>query len=324
MSILVTLEEGINLTRLNGATQMNVLNAFFANYLSSLILLKLQDLRGLMLINDRSHSRLTSFSTTMSDVNFWGRALFCSNEKDVEHRLAPGAGKEIHNNVKTVNIAYVHKIMNVPLTSPDLVNWNEVCASLVMLKFKFKYHSTYFDLIVKTLKNWESLNLAAKQKAVNYAFMFLMQSDSQSKLLNWFRTQSTELMLNNKRIERLEKVQNESRKIVSFSRLVEDEGGGGGEGTSTGNIASNAIVDPSAGIVSRDQSTPEQNLSGMFKLVKNSPYQVTKKAGKYNIRNGKIIVRKTKKFKAKEFKAPDFLKVKKVKKSEKEIENEVK
>ena len=191
----------------------------------------------------------------------------------------------------------------------------EVISSLVILKYKFSYHSSYFDFIVKTIKDWDTLNVSAKQKAIHYTFMFLMQSDPQSKLANWFRSQSNSVMLN--------KIQSAAQKIVSFKKINEDEGGG--EAVSTGNIASNAIVNP-GGSDGDTSSSHDQDLGGLFKLVKRSPYQVSKKSGKYNIRNGKVVVKRAKNFNPKKFKAPDFLKVKKTEKPEgkKEIENEVK
>ena len=311
MKSLLSLEESINLNRLKDVDHEMVKNAFFANYLAALLLLKIQDLKGLMLINDRSHANLTSFSPTMSDLNFWGRALFYSNDSDVKNRMKDGEADLLYREAKVVSATRVQKIMRVPLTAPDSVDWQDTVAALLLLKMRFKIQSTHFNNIVRILYNWESINIASKQKAINDSFMYLMQSDQQSCLLPRLRVQSTAILAN--------KIQSVSQRIVSFSKITEDgEGGGDAVGaTSTGNIASNSIVNPT------DNDGNSQDLGGLFKLIKRSPNQVEKKKkSKFTIRNGKIIVKKAKNFDPIKFKAPDFLKpTKKTEKKEKEDTN---
>jgi hypothetical protein len=283
-----------------------VKNAFFANYLAALLMLKIQDLKGLMLINDRSHANLTKFSPSMSDLNFWGRALFYSNDADVKNRMRDGEASILYKEAGMVSTPRIQKIMKVPLTAPDHVDWADTIAALLLLKHRFSIRSTYFDSIVRTLHNWESINIGSKQKAINDSFMYLMQSDPHSCLLPRLRVQSTATLAN--------KLQSVAQRIVSFTRINEEgEGGGDSVGAiSTGNIASNSIVNPT------DNDGNSQDLGGLFKLIKRSPNQVEKKKkSKYTIRNGKIIVKKAKNFDPIKFKAPDFLRPKKEKKAEK-------
>ena len=296
-SILDTINETMFLNRLQSVTYDKVKNAFFANYLAALTLIRLQDLKGLMMINDPAHSKLTRFSDSMSDVNFWGRAMFYPNEHEVKSRLANYEPCDLK-----ILDARIQKMMKVPLTSPEQIDWDDAIGSLLLLKHRCKLNSSYFNNIVYALHKWDSINDSAKKRALNQAFMYLMQSDPHTKILDRMRVLSSSTMVGG-----LNKV---AQRIIGFRKLSED---GEGAGTSVGAIAStsgaNAIV-AGKGAGSQGSSEPVQNiqdvLAGLYKLKKKSPYQVTKKSGKV-FKDGKVIKRKVKTFVARKFKAPDYM-----------------
>jgi len=308
MNILTNLDESINLQKLNGTCHVDVRNAFFANYVAALLMLKLQDIKGLLLINDHHHSALTKFSPTMSDLNFWGRAMFYANDAEIKVRMKSEEARILAKYASKVNHARIQKMMKIPLTSPEAINWDEVIGATLLLQHTFDLKSSYFLSIMRALYKWDVINIGAKQKAINDTLMFLMQSDQTSKIIPHLRKLSNLVMASPKSLNSV------AQKIVSFIRLREDDGGGtvasGDAGTSAANIGTtNAILNPSGSCQARDsQSCDNQNgLGGLYKLQKMSPNQVTKK-GKYTIRAGKLIKRRVKGFMPKKFKAPDFLK----------------
>jgi hypothetical protein len=305
-SILASLQEGINLQKLNGASAKDVCNAFIANYVTSLLLLKLQDIKGLMLINDHGHSKLTKFSATMSDLNFWGRAMFYSNDADVKSRMkSVDEAKILTKAASKVSTSRIQKIMHVPLTSPDVVDWNDAIGAILLLQHTFNIQSSYFGSIVRTLHKWDSVNVGAKQKAINDALMFMMQSDPSSMVIPHLRKLSNLIMT--------QKIGNVAQRIINFKKLNETDGGGA---VSTSAIASssNAIVTPNSANATNSQtghpdtSQDIQNvLGGLYRLKKMAPNQITKK-GRFTIRNGKLIVKRVKSFSPSRFKEPEFLK----------------
>lgn len=137
MNILQDLQESLGLERLVGKSDDDVKNAFLANYLAGLLLLKLHDLKGLLLLNDPTHARLTRFTPSMSDLNFWGKALFFPDDPQVERRLQPGHARVLKQDAHKIVVNRVHEIMKLPLTPPESVNWNEVIAVLVLLRERF-------------------------------------------------------------------------------------------------------------------------------------------------------------------------------------------
>jgi len=304
MKILSTLEENINLQKLNGACHVSVRNAFFANYCAALLLLKIQDIKGLMLINDRSHVALTKFSPTMSDLNFWGRTMFYSKDHEIKARLGDEESKILAAFSANVSASRVLKFMKIPITAPDHIDWDDVIASLLLIKTVFKLQSSYFNNIVRVLHKWDSCNSSRKQHAINDALMFLMQSDQSSKIVPHLRKLSNLIMLQN--------IKSNAQKVIGFSKLTED-----GEATGTENFGTtNAILSPgeNSGNSQQGYDSTQQDmqktLGGLYKLARMSPNQVTKK-GKFTIRNGKLVVKRAKSFKVKKFKAPEFLKPKK-------------
>jgi Arc/MetJ family transcription regulator len=302
MKILATLQESVNLNRLKGASFDKVQQAFMANYLAALLFLKLQDLKGLKLINDPSHANLKKFSSSMSDLNFWGRSLFYSSDSEIKNRMMNGHAEVLADSAGRISYPRIQKIMNVPLTAPDRIDWQDTISAVALLRYRFDIKSSYLDKILRSIYKWDTLGSAAKQKTINDSFMFLMQSDSQSALLPRLRNLENTMMVTS--------ITSLVNKVLGFKRLHEDGEGGAvtavsGDASSTASIGTtnNAIIDPgSAG--SRDQDT---DLSGLYRLTKLSKIQISKK-GRFTIRNGKIVKKKVKSLEYKKFKSPDFMK----------------
>jgi len=310
-SFLASLFEDLDLKCLVNARAADVKNAFFANYAAALVLLKLQDLRGLELINDHGHADLVKFSPHMSDLNFWARALFKADDKEVKARLKPEATVELVKVAKHVNDSRLKKILKVPLTAPDAVNWNEALGAILMLHYAVRAQSSYFTSIIRALHKWDSLNNAGKLKAINDALLFLMQSDDDSKVIPHLRKLSN--------LVATKKYGVAAQKMIGFSKLNETDVGGGAVSAAAIGSAQNAILDPRRKNVNSQtgwhdtKQDLDKDLGGLYRLRRQSPSDdKTVKRGKYTIRNGKIIKRMERKFIAKKFKAPEHLKPKKV------------
>ena len=321
-NILQELSHATILNRLRGANDDKVKNAFFSNYLTALLLLKMQNIKGLLLINDHHHSKLTAFSDSMSDVNFWGKVLFQSNLPEVKHSLYSGASEILSLERKNILDQRILQLMKVPTLSPREINWGEVIAMLVIMLYRFHVKSSYAKNIINYIYRWESLTDGDKKRAIYLCFMYLMQSDNRSKLLPIMRSINSNFMLNPQGRPKVINVTRcptiNSTTNVGVINAVNPEGiCEDGEATGAGNVASssgtagnNAIVTPggfSSPSKSNDNSQNDNNLSGLYKLVKKSKLQVTRK-GKYMFRGSKVVKKKQKAFEVRKFKAPDYLK----------------
>ena len=297
MNILTELNQAVLVRRLQGMDSYGVKNAFFANYLAAVVMLRLHDLKGLLLVNDRAHAKLNKFGPNMSDVNFWGRALFFPHDPLVKKNLQHGHADMLGQDAGRVMLSRVEKTMMVPLTPPDQINWAEVCGSLVLLRHRFELNSTMFDRTVKSLFKWDSLSSGAKRRAVGDSFLFLMQADPKSSLMGRLRELSGSTMIND--------IAASAMKLVRFSRLKED-GEAAAVGTSVANVGttSNAIVNSGP-------SEQEAAISNTMKFDKLSGQQVGSKADAE--KQDKRIKKRVKRFVSIKFKAPAFMKATKEK-----------
>jgi hypothetical protein len=194
--------------------------------------------------------------------------------------------------------------MKIPMTAPNAINWTEVWAALVLLQQRFGLQSSYVDKLLPVICGWDSMTQSLQRRAVSDVFMYLSQSDQGSVL----RSRIRELNMNTMLVG----LGHVAMKLVGFKKLKEDEGGGAG--TSVGGIGSsdNAIIgggnsQPISRELGNDGKTsgPSNNLN---KLLKQTSNELTRK-GKRLFRGSKIVKKRTKKFKAIKFKAPDFMKV---------------
>jgi hypothetical protein len=239
------------LMRLQGKDSNAVKNAFMANYLAALMLVKLGDIKGLGLVNDQAHKKLQSFSGQMSDVCFWGRALFFPEDKQVKDALQFGHAELLAKEAGRIVDQRVYKMISFVMIPPDQVNWTEVIACLFLLKHRFGMTSSYLSRIVSAFMKWDRLTSSQRDKAVYDCFMYLLQADTKSGLISRMR----ELCGNSALVG----FSAAADKLTSILRIPEPRNGifeddaGGSVGTSAGNIATgdqstgNSIIDQLAG-----------------------------------------------------------------------------
>jgi hypothetical protein len=291
--------------RLKGVDSTQVKDAFFANYLAALLMVRLHDLKGLQLIRDPSHSKLTKFEDNMSDLNFWGRALFYPNDPLVKRSLAFGHADVLEKEAGRILQSRVQKIMQVPLTDPKHVNWGETVATLIILQHRFELKSTYFGKIAVAIQKWDTLADSAKRKAVGDSFMYLTQADPRSNLLSHMRELSGMTMLND--IKAL------AMKVISFRRLGEcritlSEDG---EVVSTSGFGTSAMPIFGGGannIIKPATDTASQNTAQMYGYQNKSKHQVKGANAENSDAKLKLIKKRVRKFKAIRFKAPEGFK----------------
>jgi len=296
-NFLLGLDESAHLNRLQGKSMDDVKNAFMANLLATLLILRTQDLDGLVLVNDRSDHKIKSFSPQMRDLKFWGRALFHPEDKEVKKRILPGHADLLHRESGRIFNSRIEWLMKLPSTSPENINWHEVTSCLLLLRHRYTMRSSYMDRIISAIYLWDRIKDTQKRKAINDAFMYLLQSDQKSALLTRMRALSTRSLLS-------ATVAAMAQRVIGFKRLHENES------ISVGGIASggNAIVGANSGASAITQPEMDQTVSNLYGLSKLSQIQVQKR-GKYMFRDNKIVKKKPKKFKAIKFKAPKHMKL---------------
>ena len=289
------------LQRLRGADSDTVKNAFFANYLAALIMVRLHDLKGMQLVRDPAHSKLTRFEAGMSDLNFWGRALFYPTDPQVQKLLAFGHADILAKESGRILHSRIQKVMQVPLTDPNSVDWHEAAATLVVMAHRFELKSSYYGRIANALQRWDSLNEGGKRKAVGDSFLYLTQADPRSNLMSRMRELAGSTMLNDLKALAM--------KVVSFRRLGEcrltlSEDGEVISTSGFGN-ASMPIFGNTNNIIK-----PVTDVAASQYGYQNKSSTQVKGAGDTDARE-KLVKKRKRKFKAIRFKAPEGFKTRK-------------
>ena len=304
-------------------TADQVVNAFVANYLAALVLMRMHDIEAARLLHDPAGAGLRRFSNTMSDPNFWGFAVFFPHDKMVKARLGPEADR-LHDMAKWVTEYGARKVLKILQTPPDQVNWEQAYYTLGLIRDRFSVNSTYLLRIAPTIRTWPSRSRVEQILALSNAFHYLLQSDPKSRLLPRVRELA--------QAEAIGAAQLGTR-MRGFFRMDEDGASvAGGGGTSAANVGSfstgigqtapNSIIDPP-----NWNSTPAPALAttttggkdmgdilrALYKhklgrKVRQKPAQLSKlKAIKK--KDGKIIKRKRRNWLPRTFKDPELNKV---------------
>lgn len=298
------LQENQMLNRLRDASSDHVKNAFMANFCATLVLLKMQDLPGLHLINDPSGATdLTKFKSSLSDLNFWARILFHPTNPAVKQRMQFGHAELLAKDAGRISSSRVKEIVKLPMKAPNQINWQEVVATLYLLRERFNIRSTYFNNMIRYFFRWDGLFGTAQKKAINDSFMYLLQSDPKSALLSRLRSLSNSALMNT--------MNTAAKTIIGFKRLSEEDGGGGGgeSSVSTGEIASNSSPITNSIITPPNCESPYMG----YRVPGNDKAsdKPTKKK-KTIFKDGKIIKKKVKGFTPRKYKSPDHIRPKKI------------
>lgn len=218
---------------LRGLDSTQVKNAFFANYLSALILVKKGDKNGIRLITDRHKVDIPPFTAGMSSLMFWARALFHPDDARVKRELQTGHAELLQTETGRILPSRIASLLRTLSIPTERVNWRDIVSALVILKHRFSLNSSYFNKLVVALARWETLSEISKQAACQNAFLYLTQSDKSSNLLSRMREQTGNSLLSNVR---------GFMKLAAIKIINEDDSAG--FDTGAGNVASvdNAII----------------------------------------------------------------------------------
>lgn len=274
-NILMQLNENVSLNTIKMMNATAIANAYVANYIAALVLIRAHDDKALKLLNDKSHVKLSSFSTSMSRPNFWGFIIFNSDIKNIKKVIQPAAAAELEKSAGRIVKERRIKLQTYTTLTDEKINWTDAAYSIKLLKVRFELGYSKLDNMANGIYHWESLDEMAKGDLLYNAFSYLMQSDNESDLLPRLR-----VLTNNKYLTVNSVISTMGQKLNKVFRMMEDEGEGGGDiGT----------ADPGPGV---KVNTPDGTSA---KDVGNLPMKFEK---------GKIIKRRKRNWKVRKWKDP--------------------
>ena len=228
-NMLKLLSENVSLNIIRNMKAQNIANAYVANYIAALAIIRSNDKKGMKLLNDKAHVKLSSFSTSMSRPNFWGFIVFNSDNKSIKKLILPSAADELAKNAGRIVSSRRQKLQSFTTMNDNQINWTDAAYSIKLLKVRFELSYSQLENIANGIYSWESLDEMAKGNLLQEIFSFLMQADNESDLLPRLRE-----LTNNKYLTVNSIVSTMGQKLNKVFRMFEDGGGGGGGGGSGG------------------------------------------------------------------------------------------
>ena len=220
MTILKSINEGENLSRLYAWPAAKIGQAFLANYVANLMIARVGDVASLSFINAQ-HSTHKHFSTAMSPVDFWAYVIFVAPDKMLAKYLQPTAIAKIKEDGGRILSARVDKITKSCKVASDVINWQEAIYSILLLAVRFEINFPALQGIVRALYNWDKIGAAARASAIAQTSRFLRMADADSALL----PPITKMTMTGFMQNIINPIDTISNKIKGFFRVAEEDGG---------------------------------------------------------------------------------------------------
>jgi hypothetical protein len=293
--------ENASVSSLKNMSAFQIANAYVANYVAALVLIRAEDTRALQLLNDKSHVKLNSFSNNMSRPNFWGFMVFNSNVPNAKKLMPPGAASELAKNAGRIVDSRRVKLQTYTTMKDNQIDWTDASYSIKLLKVRFNLTQSNLDNIANGIYSWESLDEMAKGDLLQNSFLYLMQSDSQSDLLPRLR-----LLTNKKFLTVNSVISTIGQKLNKVFRLGEDGADGGGMGVGSGGGVGFGSGAAGSGINQGIENFGNRTAPGSpiktpdgtsSKDVANLPFRL-------KFEKGKIVKKKKRKWKIRKWKDP--------------------
>lgn len=277
-NMLKNLSENISLNSVRNMKASAIANAYVANYIAALTIIRAEDEKGIKLLNDKAHVNLKKFSTSMSRPNFWGFIVFNSDHPNIKKIISVSAADELAKNAGRIVNSRRQKLQTFTTLTTNKINWTDASYSIKLLKVRFELPFAKIDNIANGIYNWDNLDEMSRGDLLYNVFSFLMQCDNESDLLPRLRE-----LTNNKYLTVNSVVTTLGQKLNKVFRIFEDDGGisPGDEAPGTGNPGPGVNVTTPDGTSAKDIGT--------------LPYKFEK---------GKIIKRRKRKWKVRKWKDP--------------------
>lgn len=174
-----------------------LLNIYLATVLLSSLMYKVKDKKGLQLLRDKTHYRMTSWAANMSPLNFWGYPIWKSSQPAVKKLIGNKTSRELGKIVKKVPSTWSRMLhMDLSFGNDVPINWNDHYKTLKQLQwFPGLKTDRINKLIIGTLK-YEDLDLNQRIKTLNALYFYAQQFIPSSPLIQRLKTIQHNVLVN--------------------------------------------------------------------------------------------------------------------------------
>lgn len=198
-----------------------LMNIYMATALMSVLIFKADDKKGMRLLKDKTHYRMTAWSPEMSPLNFWGYAVWHASSPAVKKLLGPKVSGQIFKVARRVSTnapRVLHMDLSFGKEAP--IQWSDHFKTLHVLQQFDGLNVDRINIMMHGLFNYESLSHDQKVKVVSKLFYYVQQFIPTSSLFIRLKAIQDELLLNANG-ENDEMVQ--EKLLTKINTLVEEE-----------------------------------------------------------------------------------------------------
>jgi hypothetical protein len=199
-----------------------LMNIYFATVFMAVIIYKANDAKGMRMLKDKTHYRMTSWDAQMSPLNFWGYPIWHAASPAVKKLVGPKASTQLFKVARHVPPSqprYLHMDLSFGKDVP--IEWGDHFKTMHMLQLFDGLNVDRINTLMRGVFNYEKLSHDQQVKTMSKLFFYVQQFIPSSPLFVRLKAIQDELLLNANG-ENDEMVQ-EKNLLAGINALVEGE-----------------------------------------------------------------------------------------------------
>jgi len=200
---------------------LTLMNIYFATVFMAIVIYKADDTIGIRLLKDRTHYKMTAWSPTMSQLNFWGYPIWHASSPVVKKLIGPKAAGLIFKAARHATPAqprYLHMDLSAGKDVP--IEWEDHKKTLRVLQRFEGMNTDRINILMDGVFKYDELDHDGQVKVLSKLFFYVQQFIPTSPLFFRIKAIQDELILN----ANGENDQMVQEKLIQYvNALVEDE-----------------------------------------------------------------------------------------------------
>lgn len=198
-----------------------LMNIYIATLLMAVLIFKSDDSKGIRLLKDKTHYRMTAWNPQMSPLNFWGYVIWHASSPAVKKLIGAKASAAIFKvarRTSTNGPRLLHQELS--FGKEKNIAWADHLKTVHVLQQFDGVNTDRINNMMSGMFNYETLSYDHKVKVVSKLFFYVQQFIPTSPLFLRLKAIQDELLLNANG-ENDEMVEN--KLLASVNSLVEEE-----------------------------------------------------------------------------------------------------
>ena len=208
--------------RYTGKDAYTLMNIYFATVFMAIILYKAKDAKGIRMLKDKTHYKLTSWDAQMSPLNFWGYIVWKSSSPAVKKLIGTKAAAALFKVARRAAPSwsrYLHMDLSFGKDVP--IDWVDHFKTLHLLQQFDGMNTDRINTLMNGVFNFDTATHDQQVKTIAKLFYYVNQFIPASPLFIRIKAIQDELILNANG-ENDQMVQ-EMKLLGAINSLVEDE-----------------------------------------------------------------------------------------------------